>query len=233
MEPGPRIPPDAPRADVLAARSELALALWARGDYPTAEILLREIVDGYANVRGEDHPAALSSMSSLASVLCCQGKYGAAETVLRRALERSKKALGEAHPTTLATRNDLGLVLNRLGRHSEVLGEEHARALTRMVKAAMELSAEERYPEAEEILRQALAIYKRVRGMDHPKTLDCMQNLSLVLGYQGRFREAEEMDKLISGQDDEEPERYSSVCYLGEVLGHDATKQDHAVAAEM
>jgi tetratricopeptide (TPR) repeat protein len=91
MEPGPRIPPDAPGADVLAARNELALALWARGKYPTAEILLRQIGDGYANVLGEDHPAALNSMSSLASVLCCQGKYGAAETVLRRALERSKK----------------------------------------------------------------------------------------------------------------------------------------------
>jgi hypothetical protein len=52
MEPGPRFPPDAPGADVLAARNELALALWAQGEYPTAEILLRKIVDGYANVLG-------------------------------------------------------------------------------------------------------------------------------------------------------------------------------------
>lgn len=236
MELGRLIPPEAPGYDVLAARSHEALALWGGGEYRKAEILILDVVDGYKNVLGDDHPATLSSMTSLASVLCWQGRYAEAETILRRTLERSKRVLGEQHPSTLATANDLGLVLNRLGRYSEVLGNEHSRALSSMVRSALALSAEEKFAEAEEILRRTLDIYVTIRGMDHPKTLDCMRNLSLVLGYQGKFLEAEEMDRVIAGKEDEEPERYSSVCYFGEVSRHDSKTVDNAIvtaAADM
>lgn len=226
MKSGPPVPPGVAGEDVLAARSDEALALWGRGEYLLAEDLLLKIIDGYKDTLGHDHPSTLNIMASLASVLCWQGKYAEAEILLRKTLQSSRRVLGEDHPSTLATLNDLGLVLNRLGKYPEVLGEEHARSLTSMVKSAMTLSAEEKFSEAEIILRQTLEIYKRIRGMDHPKTLDCMKNLSLVLGYQGKFLEAEEMDRVIAGEEDEGPERFSNVCYLNEMHGYSKAMMD-------
>lgn len=231
MEPGPLNSSEAPRSDILAARTEEALARWGNGDYREAETLILEVIDSYRNVLGDAHPSTVSSMNSLASVLYWQGRYAEAETILRQTFERSSKVLGEDNPSTLATKNEMGLVLNRLGKHPEVLGKEHPRALSSMVKSALALSAEEKYHEAEKILRQALDIYVTIRGMDHPKTLDCMRNLSSVLKNQGNFFEAEEMDRVIAGNEAEEPERYSSVCYLNKVNGKKSDMLDHSHVA--
>jgi tetratricopeptide (TPR) repeat protein len=231
MEPGPLNSSEATGAEDLAAKTEEALGRWGSGDYREAETLILEVVDGYRNALGDAHPSTLSSMNSLASVLYWQGRYTEAETILRHTLESSSNVLGEEDPSTLATKNELGLVMNRLGRYPEVLGKEHSRALSSMVRSALALSAEEKYSEAEDILRQTLDIYVTIRGMDHPKTLDCMRNLSSVLGYQGKFLEAEKMDRLIAGNEAEAPERYSSVCYLGEVSGKRIDTVDHAIVA--
>lgn len=234
MEPGPRIPPAPAGSEALAARSKVAFALWGRGEYRMAEVLLVEVVDGYKNILGEGHPSALSAMNSLASLLCCRGEFVQAETILRQTLKSRRTFLGDQHPSTLATANDLALVLNRLGRYSESLGKEHSKSLTSMMKLAKSLSADEKYAEAEDILRQTLDIYRRLRGLDHPKTLDCMRDLSVVLGYQGKFLDAEELDRMITAKDDgDEPERFSSVCYLGEVSCHGLAKHDPVVRAEL
>lgn len=215
MEPGPAIPPEAVGPDALTARSEEAMALWGQGNYREAELVMLEVVEGHKESLGEDHPVTLSSLSSLASVLYWQGRYADAETILRRALEGRRKVLGDDHPSTRATRNELGLVLNRLGKYPEVLGRDHARALSSMVRTANALCGEERYTEADALLREALHTYKTVRGMDHPKTLDCMRSLSMVLVNQGRLEEADKLDRVVGGEQ-KEPERSSSVCYLGE-----------------
>jgi tetratricopeptide (TPR) repeat protein len=233
MDPGLRIPLGSHGSDNLAARSEAAFVLWGRGDYRMAEILLVELIDGYKHMLGEGHPSTLSTMNSLASVLCCQGKFGSAETVLRQTLTTRKRFLGERHPSTLATENDLRLVLTRLGKYSEVLGNEHSKSLTSMMKLAKKLSADENYAEAEEILRQASEIYRRIRGLDHPKTLDCLKKLSAVLGYQGKFLEAEELERLIDGKNDEEPEMSSSVCYQGEMHCSNRMAHGYVMFAEL
>jgi hypothetical protein len=41
------------------------------------------------------------------------------------------------------------------------------------------------------MLRQALALSKKVLGLEHPQTLTYTDNLVLVLQYQGKYAEAE------------------------------------------
>ena len=73
--------------------------------------------------------------------------------------------LGAEHPDTLATENNLATFLSRQGKHAE----------------------------AEEMLREVLAVEKRVLGTEHPDTLATANNLATSLFDQGKHAEAEEM----------------------------------------
>jgi eukaryotic-like serine/threonine-protein kinase len=56
---------------------------------------------------------------------------------------------------------------------------------------------EEHWPQAEKLLRQALAILLRTLGPDHPSTLICELNLTRVLRSEGQLPEAEKMQRQI------------------------------------
>jgi tetratricopeptide (TPR) repeat protein len=65
------------------------------------------------------------------------------------------------------------------------------------------LRAEGKYPEAEELYRQALAARQRILGKDHPDTLMSMKNLADLLEAQGKKEEArqlrEEREEILRG----------------------------------
>ena len=60
-----------------------------------------------------------------------------------------------------------------------------------MNNLAMVLRYQGKYGTAEERLRRALELRKKVLGPKHPDTLTGMSNLALVLRSQGKYEEAE------------------------------------------
>ena len=51
------------------------------------------------------------------------------------------------------------------------------------------LSRQEKYGEAEGLLRESLAIVEKVLGREHPSLCPTLANLAIVAAYQGRVRE--------------------------------------------
>ena len=102
--------------------------LYLRGEYKSAEKVVRMSVKAREKVLGPEHPDTLTSVSHLGLVLESQGKYEEAEAMHRRDLEGSEKVLGPEHPDTLISVTNLGSVLESQGKYEEAEAM-HRRAL--------------------------------------------------------------------------------------------------------
>ena len=58
----------------LSSASDLAAVLHDQGDYGTAEVMTRRILQSYERTLGKTHPDTITSMSNLASILQDQGQ---------------------------------------------------------------------------------------------------------------------------------------------------------------
>jgi tetratricopeptide (TPR) repeat protein len=136
--------------------------LYLRGEYKSAEKVVRMSVKAREKVLGPEHPDTLTSVSHLGSVLECQGKYEEAEAMHQRALKAREKVLGPEHPDTLTSVSNLGSVLESQGK----------------------------YEEAEAMHQRALKAREKVLGPGHPDTLTSVSHLGSVLKSQGKYEEA-------------------------------------------
>jgi Tetratricopeptide repeat len=69
---------------------------YLRGEYKTAEKVVRMSVEVREKTRGREHLDTIASVNDLGLVLSRQGKYKEAEAMHQRALKRSGKVLGPA-----------------------------------------------------------------------------------------------------------------------------------------
>ena len=183
--------------------------LYLRGEYKTAEKVVRMSVEGNEKVRGREHLDTLTSVSDLGLVLESQGKYEEAEAMHRRALKGYEKVLGPEHPHTLTSVNNLGLVLERQGKYEKaeamhrralegrekMLGPEHPDTLISVNNLGSVLRSQGKYEEAEAMHRRALEGSEKMLGPEHPDTLTSVGNLGSVLRRQGKYEEAEAMHR--------------------------------------
>ena len=76
----------------------------------------------------------------------------------------------------------------------QLFGEEDAdRTLVAMKGYGQALIGIDRFREAEEVLRQAVAIRRRRSGSEDTETLFAITSLAIAIGEQGRYKEAEEL----------------------------------------
>jgi hypothetical protein len=87
----------------------------ALGDLHGARDLLEQILAGYRQVLGEEHPYTLTSVSSLASVHQALGDLDVAHTLHEQALASRRQVLGDDHPDTLQSMNNLAAIRQELG----------------------------------------------------------------------------------------------------------------------
>ncbi len=71
-------------------------------------------------------------------------------------------------------------------------GPEARGTVQSMSQVGLILNDEGRYPEAEEMHREALAIASRKFGTNDPITVTAASNLAMDLAYEGKFAQAEE-----------------------------------------
>jgi tetratricopeptide (TPR) repeat protein len=121
--------------------------------------------------------------------LTAAGKLGEAVKPAEELLRLRKRVQGEKHWETLNAR----VQRDRL-KHVAAQPAASRQDLVTAIKLRAEtdrLYQRGRYAEAEPLLRQGLAIYRKVLGEQHPDTAQSFNNLAVNLQDQGRYIEAE------------------------------------------
>ena len=127
-----------------------------------AQPLLQQSLALREALYGRSHPAVAESLLALATLDQDRGEFAAAEAGQRRALEILRGAPPEADRPIADALNDLSATL----------------------------IARAKYPEAEAVLLEALALHRREPGADESVAGD-LSNLGSVLRKMGRLKEAE------------------------------------------
>ena len=123
---------------------------------------MEQATQGFRANAGADHPYTLVCEEILANVYSSSGAFQQAESVLRGTLERARKRFGPADASVAATAGELGAVLIQ----------------------------EQKWSEAEPILRGSLAVREKVQA-DAWSTFDTRSMLGASLLGQGKFADAE------------------------------------------
>ena len=109
--------------------------------------------------------------------------------VNERSLGFRKKVLGPDHPTVGQSLNNLALLYQDQGRYAEAEPPQ-----TRLGNSR-EGARQDRYDEAEPLLKRSLVVSKKAFGPDHPNVAAGLKNLAGVYRDQGRYAEAEPLFK--------------------------------------
>src|SRR5262249_19930054 len=165
------------------ARNNLGTNLDKQGKHTLAEPEHRRALDILSRVEGPNSWRAVTSRGNLAHNLSAQGKYEEAEPLYRNVLENQVNPPDEK-PLSLAA-SSLALVRQRVVRlnHPDI-----ARAYANL---AVNFDDQGRYADAEQLHRQALAMYQAFdEGYIFAGTT--ASNLAVNLNKQGRHEEAAE-----------------------------------------
>jgi serine/threonine-protein kinase len=190
--------------NVAVKMANLALVLEARRDVAAADAMLTEALGILQRTLGAEHYLTAYYQITLGSMMRRRGAYGRAEAVLREALAIHERRLGAEHPNTTVARNQLALTLVALERYAEaepllrhVVGAfreqfgDHYYSGSSLCQLANVLRLTGKPSEAEPLMREGLAILKRVLPAQHPDLALNRSRYGALLASQSRFAEAE------------------------------------------
>lgn len=184
--------------------SDLGWALRRVGDMERAEFYLRESLEMYRSLKGDESELFASVSSNLATVVRARGNVAEARALLQQALDIYRKRYGIAHPY-------IGNVVNSLARVQEMqgdlkaaeesylsaikifrqtLGKEHVMLATAMNNLASLRHDQNRLDEAEATYQEALAVYEKAVGKKHPSYISSLNNLAFALRDRGDYEQA-------------------------------------------
>jgi tetratricopeptide (TPR) repeat protein len=196
------------RALVPAEPAELALSLSHTGDlltdraeYPGAETAYREAIALQKALPPDqrDDAGLARSLFGLGEELGAQGRAGEAERSLRDALALQKRLFPGANDATARTLDELAWTINERDLNEAVPMLQSAVAMERELwgnqpypdyanalnDLAMLLRSKSEYTESERLLRESLAMQRRLLGDKHPNIAIGLTNLALVLHLKG------------------------------------------------
>jgi tetratricopeptide (TPR) repeat protein len=176
--------PDA--LDTLMARSFLASAHRAAGDFATATPLHERNLADCQRILGEDHPETLVARANLAYLYSLQKPPGPARALeLHQCnLTQMERVHGPDHPHTLNARanlassyRDVGDLARAIALHEQsvtdnarVFGAGHSETITARSNLAYDYQLANDLGRAVPLHRQVLADRERLYGPDHPYT---------------------------------------------------------------
>ncbi len=217
-----------------AARESLGSTFSGLGRYPDAEHQYRAALSLIRAVPGHDADLATSE-AGLAEQLTFEDKLPEAETLQRDALRLRMQLFGPDDPMVAESLSDLAITLRRMGklREAEELyrkGLEVDLKNHLLEKSASDehnlgvlLRVERRLPEAEAMLRRALAARLQISGAEHPSTAQTINQLAYVLHDEGKLSEAEQYARaslatLVRLLGDEHPDVATGLNHLATLL---------------
>jgi serine/threonine protein kinase len=189
---------------VLTARNNLALAYTMTGRYAEAIPMLEETLKLRERIQGPDHPQTLTSRNGLAETFRQVGRVAEAIALHEVNVALLEKKLGHSHPYAGIGRTNLALAYESDDRwaKAEALwreavaqprkpGDSENRLHANMLAAlGNNLLHQAKWPEAEKLLRECLAIRAAKLPTDWSR-FNAMSQLGAALLGQGRHGEAE------------------------------------------
>jgi tetratricopeptide (TPR) repeat protein len=155
---------DGPHRSVAESLNSLNLVCRDTGDLVQAEVFARRAIDMMIDVVGPDDLQITAYYDDLARLMFTQGKYDDAASLHDKSLKIRRHALGE--------HADVALSLNHFAQTQFVKGD---------------------YAGAEQSLREALAINRKVMGEQHTAVADTLSNLAVLSRAQRNLDEAERL----------------------------------------
>jgi tetratricopeptide (TPR) repeat protein/tRNA A-37 threonylcarbamoyl transferase component Bud32 len=172
--------------------SYLGMLLTNKGNYPEAEIILRQSETIYRELLGDSNASVGFVQMNLGVLYFAKGDYAKAEPEYRQALELLRKYYPPEHQVLAATRAGLGLTLTRLDKAAE--GEPYLREALEIRKKVLPpgdvlisatasslgecLTAQKRYPEAEPLLTDSYNKLKSKLGDENKRTVEARLRLA-------------------------------------------------------
>ncbi len=175
-----------------------------------AASLLRDHLEEFKNVFGEDKPKFLMALNEFAESLRLSGELVEAEKYHRQSLERKERVFGPTHDETLGSMNNLGLSLLGQGQiveaeelfrkiesvESKTLPDSVRLAMTRN-NLALTLDRGGKLTDAIELYRKSLPVFQRVFGGRDSQTLRITLNFARALRDDKQFEEAQSVYETI------------------------------------
>lgn len=198
--------------DTLESLSDMTITLLELNDLESAEQIGRRALEGREQVLGLDHPDYLVSLNIMAILYQLKGDYKCALEITERVLRDREKLLGYECPDTLMTLNNLARLKYQMGDldfanqmlDKVLAGEEKLLAgngydiqVSLSNKAAV-LVAQERFQDAEGILRDVIRMRESALGPAHPSTLFSIETLANVLEKNGVSEAATSLHRRIT-----------------------------------
>ena len=175
------------------------------GDYASASIHFKRVVEQWTKMFGASHVCTLRAMLELAATLLLEGEFGEAETWFRQALA-SGEHVADAQQNLVALRGLCGLLLEReefgeaqlflwreLATSEEVFGEESLECLQSAQRLADSLMKTESWHEAESLLNNVVGTRSKLFGYRDSETWESLESLVECLSAQKRTSEADAM----------------------------------------
>jgi hypothetical protein len=197
-----------PKADsTLLAEETYFRSLLAQGAYDRAPAAFQTLLQGRIKTFGENDAATLDMVELGADLYESMARYDAAEPLRRLALDASIKMTGPTSERTLVRVNNLADLLTRDDRAAEaeaLLAPIWARiGPTAESEIALETGSElsivyvyqERYADAETLLRNLSSRVAHTTGIGKTLALNINGNLGVVIGRRGRMVEAEALHR--------------------------------------
>lgn len=222
--------------------------LLIRGHYRDALPYFEQAVALGDEVHGPDYHGSSRRLDNLGKVLAEIGEFDKAEVSLWRAYENAKAYHGPHHSETRLHASNLATVLGMSEKYAEAetlhrqclaiaeqYGEWTLDVSTDCNQLAIPLFRQQRYEEAEALVRRALEINVHVLGPGHPRVGISYMNHGTVLLKLGRPEEGEQLirksvDVLESAYDDAHPDTagaYDSLADFLEETGRPAEACDY------
>ena len=197
-----KLGPDHP--NTLNTQNGLAVAYDATGRTKEAIALFEEVLRLQTSKLGPDHPQTLTTRNNLASAYRAAGRTNEAIARFEEAHKRSTSKLGPDRPQTLALRNNLAAAYDAAGQFdkSEPLYRDRLKQArkesgpkgwltsTALAVLGMNLLNQQKWAEAEPVLRECLAIREKALP-DHWGTFNARSLLGGSLLGQKKYALAE------------------------------------------
>ena len=184
------------------ARS-LALALRHLGRLEQSSALYAEVLQGFEQVYGPEHPENVTLFDDMAGLEVAMGNFSRADDLYRHAIELGSRTLGKGHADVSQSWNNLGTVLQLTGQDGAVtafqkaadgfeaaLGRDHLDTATAWHNLAGALINQSRPDEAEDLLFRAKALRLRILGPSHEAVADSLALEAALLELRGKLSEA-------------------------------------------
>jgi serine/threonine-protein kinase len=195
------------QADLALSLSHVGDLLTLRAEYPGAESAYHQAIAIQRSLRGNerDDEALARSLFGLGTELIEHGHYPEAEHSLREALTLQQRLFKGANADTARTLQKLAWVVKERDLNEAIPFDESAVAMHRALWGAqphpdfaaslndlgMLLRDKGDYDQAEGLLRESMAMERRLLGDKHPEIATLLNNIASVLQHKGDLAGAE------------------------------------------